>query len=160
MNPNPPPPPPPPQPFPVETTSWFQRNKKWAIPVGCVGLVIILGCCGLLGVAMYGAKEGMSLFKEQAAAMQAIQTDARARIEQSPAVQEAVGTPVTVGGFQSPNYRMHNGEVDFRFELPVTGPKGSVTVHGRAGAPDTKTPPTLQELEFGDGEQMVDLLNE
>lgn len=157
MNPNPPPPP---QPFPVETTSWWQRNKKWAIPVGCVGLAVILGCCGFLGFAGYGVSKVAAYGKEQAAALQTIRQEATVRIQGSPEIIEAVGQPVEVGDAQSPNWRMNNGKVDYTFTLPVSGPKGAVNVSAHAGAPDTDTPLRLRELEFDDGERTVDLMDD
>lgn len=160
MNPNPPPPPPP-QSFPVEApTGWWQRNKKWAIPVGCVGLVIVLGCCGALGFLGWGASKVATYGKQQAAALQSVRQEATVRIQGSPEVIEAVGEPVEVGEPTSPNWRMSNGRVDYNFEIPVNGPKGSITVNGHAGAPDTDTPLRLRELEFDDGQRRVDLMQD
>src|SRR5512133_2600036 len=72
MEPQPPPPPPPPPPSqppyqgqPVQTTTWFQRNKGWAIPVGCIVIVMVLTCCGLIGAALAGGGKALSFFSDE-----------------------------------------------------------------------------------------------
>lgn len=157
MNPNPPPPPP----FAAEPPStWWSRNKKWAIPVGCVGLVVILGCCGLLGAAMFGFGKVAKYAQEQSVALAAIRTESAALIDANPEIKELVGEPLSIGAPQSPNWKNINGKVDYRFQIPVTGPKGEVLVHGHATAPDGDTPLKLRSLEFDNGERNIELLPE
>jgi len=158
VNPNPPPPPPY-APHSEAPTSWWDRNKKWAIPVGCLGLVVILGCCGLLGFMGFGFSKLADFGKAQVGAIQAIQAEATQRVEASQELRAVVGEPITQGGVSNPNYRMVNGKVDYTFQIMVTGPKGSVTVEGRASAASPEERVTLRSLEFDDGTRNVELMD-
>ncbi len=160
MNPNPPPPPPPSFDAPSETTTWWQRNKKWAIPVGCLGLAVVVGCCGLAGVMGMGFTKLAAFGKEQVATIQVIHTQATARVEASQAVRDHLGEPISVGAVQSPNYRAVNGEVSYSFEIPVSGPKGELLVEGRAHADGSGQPLRLRSLAFDNGTNNVELLDD
>src|SRR5512132_1725007 len=99
----------------IQQSTWFQRNKSWAIPVGCIGLVVILGCCGLLGVVVFGVGKGAELVKIEAARMTQLQTDVKQKVQASPAAQEALGTPIDVGEFENRGYNNMNGNVRVEF---------------------------------------------
>ena len=108
----------------IQTTTWFQRNKSWAIPVGCIGLVVVLGCSGVLGAAAFCAKKGSELYNIEQARIAQLQADVKQKVEANPAVQEALGTPVAVGEFQNRGYNNMNGNVRVEFAFRATGPKG------------------------------------
>lgn len=108
----------------IQTTTWFQRNKSWALPVGCIGLVVVLGCCGLLGFALFGVGKGVEFAKVEAARMAQLQTDVKQKVETSPAAQEALGTPIQVTDFENHGYNNVNGHVRVEYAFRAKGPKG------------------------------------
>lgn len=104
--------------------SWFSRNKTWAIPVGCVLLVI--GAC-LSGGALVCAGTVIKGKELLQSGLQA-QTEAFQKAQQSPEVQSALGTPITtVAGTTQPQYSIRNGDEDLKMQLKIQGPNGTAT---------------------------------
>lgn len=91
---------------------------KWILGgIGCFGLITVL-CLGGVGYMSYRAYQdltGNSAYLE-----------ARATIESSAEIGEAVGNPVTVGEPTGPPQPIQNGErVTIVYDVPFSGPKGS-----------------------------------
>jgi len=155
MEPQPPPPPPPPPPSqppfagqPVQTTTWFQRNKAWAIPVGCIVLIIVLTCCGLIGAAVAGGGKLFSFIGDAMKGQQEMQALVQQRVSADARVTEVLGSPVTVTNLHSPQYNYENGRVSFRFEMDANGPKGHAAIHAHATKITAKASWHFDELEL------------
>lgn len=157
MDPMPPPPPPPPSapppPYgaePLRTQSWFQRNKTWAIPVGCLGAVVVFGCCGVIGVAAFGFEKAASFVKSEKASVDQVHGEVTRLVSEDPRVIDVVGEPVQVGVAVT-GYRNNNGVVRTSFRLTATGPKGQANGQGEAGRESSTAPwdigPVVMTLE-------------
>src|SRR5262245_34596948 len=104
---------------PIEQRSWFRRNLKWLIPVGCV--VPLLACAGLIafiGLVVFGAIKSSDAY-----------TEAMRRASSSEAVQEALGTPVEAGWLVSGSINISGSSGNADLTIPISGPKGSGTLY-------------------------------
>jgi hypothetical protein len=98
---------------------WWGRNWFWVVPVGC--LAPLLCCCGgtlLIGVGAMAGFKATEPYKE-----------AVARAQQSPEVQAALGTPIQVGFLVQGNIKVENDHGEADLTIPLSGPKGSGTLH-------------------------------
>ena len=135
--------------YPAPPRSWWSRNWKWAVPTGC--LALILGCCGVgalatgLGLLEGVVKPGLSVYTP---AVKAATGDAR--------VQELLGAPVTAKPPRNSQLHSSNGESRAQLEVPLQGARAQGTLHVEARRQgETWTYDTL-EVETEDG-QTVDL---
>lgn len=102
--------------------SWWQRNWKWVVPVGCLTPVVVCGG-GFVAVVtlVFGALRASEPCQE-----------AVARANKSAALQAALGSPIKEGFLVSGNMgtRYVNGAETGTAELsvPVSGPKGRGTI--------------------------------
>jgi len=126
--------------------SWFSRNWKWLVPVGC--LVPLLCCGGTFGVAMF---TGATMLKGSPALAQALEKASR-----NAEVTAALGTPLTPGMSMNFSMKETNGASSAKFSVPLTGPKGSgnmqVDARGNGGVW------TFQRLEVEAGGKIIDVL--
>lgn len=102
--------------------SWWSRNWKWVVPVGCLGMILLpVACAGAIFLAVYGVIQGSEPYRE-----------ALARAREHPEVVAALGEPLEAGLFVSGsiNIRGSDGEADF--SINVSGPEGEGTLHVEA----------------------------
>ncbi|HVG57859.1 MAG TPA: cytochrome c oxidase assembly factor Coa1 family protein [Hyalangium sp.] len=93
---------------------WFSRNWKWAVPVGCLGIIASCICVGAIAGYM-----GFNAVKNNAAYLQAL-TIAMGDDE----VQATLGTPIDPGTFpQESSVKYDNGRGTARFAMPLKGSK-------------------------------------
>lgn len=98
---------------------WFSRNWKWAVPVGCLGLVASCGCLAVIAGAM-----GFSAIKNNAAYVQAL-----AVATTDDEVRAALGTPIEPQFMgQQSSVKMENGRSTAEFAIPLKGPKAEGTL--------------------------------
>ena len=112
------------QPPIVDRTSgtWFYRNKKWFIPVLCVGsLAILIGFVALLLLAIFGFMKSSDAYK-----------GALARAKASVAVVEALGTPIRDGILINGSIHLNGSSGDADLAIPISGPKGKATIYVNA----------------------------
>ena len=102
------------------------RNWKWMLPVGCLGL--ILAGLALVGGIVFVAMSAIKSSEVYQGALKA----ARAH----PAAVERLGEPIKDGWLVQGNVKSDGGGGSANFEIPVSGPKGSGTLHVRAVRPD------------------------
>ena len=161
MDPMPPPPPPPPSspppgpppPYgaePLRTQSWFQRNKTWAIPVGCLTAVVVFGCCGVVGIAAFGFEKVASFVTSEKQSVEQVHGEVTRLVAEDPRVIDAVGEPVQVG-IAVTGYRNNNGVVRTTFGITATGPQGQANGQGEARRESSGAPwdigPVVMTLE-------------
>ncbi|MBL8909070.1 MAG: hypothetical protein JNM17_00065 [Archangium sp.] len=112
---------------PVRQASWWNRNWKWVVPVGCLGPVI---CCLSFAGFMYF---GVSKVIQGSGAY----TTALARAASNRDVQDALGAPLTPGMGIQGSIKENNGTGNADFTAPIEGPKGKGTLRvvatGRGG---------------------------
>jgi len=129
---------------------WWGRNWFWVVPVGC--LVPLVCCCGgpaLIGVGAMASIKASDPYKE-----------AVARAKQSPAVQEALGTPIQEGFLIQGNLNVHNADGEADLTIPLSGPKGSGTVHVVGTKAAGKWTYTTMEVDVAGSGAHIDLLAE
>ena len=102
------------------------RNWKWMLPVGCLGL--ILAGLALVGGIVFVAMSAIKSSEVYQGALKA----ARAH----PTAVERLGEPIKDGWFVQGNVKIDGSGGNANFEIPVSGPKGSGTLHVRAVRPD------------------------
>lgn len=90
---------------------------KWILGgLGCFGLItaLCLGGFGYMGYRAYQDMTGNTAY-----------LDARATIESSEAIGEAVGNPVTVGQPTGLNQSQQGQRITIVYDVPFSGPNGS-----------------------------------
>jgi hypothetical protein len=102
--------------------SWWSRNWIWVVPVGCLSpLAICGGGIALVFVWLFGAIKSSAAY-----------TNAIARAQTNPAVQAALGVPITAASTVSGNFDLRNDNGvesgTANFSIPISGPKGSGTI--------------------------------
>lgn len=132
MNPNPE------APVPHPTSSWFSKNWKWLVPIGCLGPVIC--CLTIGGVAFFGASkmiQGSGAY-----------TTALSRAASNRDVQDALGAPLKPGGFGfQGEIKENNGRGSADFTAPLEGPKGKGTLHVVGTSKNGKWDYSVMEVE-------------
>lgn len=98
--------------------SWWGRNWPWAVPVGCLGLLLSCGCFGALifGFAFQSLR-GSTVF-----------TEAVDQARESPEVREVLGEPIEAGWQMQGSIQTSNDRGTARFSVPLKGPKAEGTL--------------------------------
>lgn len=104
---------------PVQQRSWFSKNWKWLVPVGC--LVPFLCCGSFAGATYFGVG---TMIKGSGAYKEAITL-----AEGDPEVQTSLGTPLTGGMAVTGNLKNETGNGTADFNVGISGPKGKGTLH-------------------------------
>ena len=129
-------------------TPWLTRNWKWVVPVGCLGLIIVL--VGFVG--------GILLIVETSFKNSDAYTGALAQAQSNSQVAEKIGRPMKAGWFVSGNINVSGSSGHADLSIPISGPKGKgmifVVATKSAGRWLFKT---LQVEVNGDSER-IDLL--
>ena len=107
---------------PTTQKGWWGRNWLWAAPVGC--LLPLLLCGG--GVAGIFGIINTSLRSSDAYA------EALAAAQADDQVKALLGESIDPGFFVSGNISIRNGVGNTDMSIPVSGPKGSASIHAVA----------------------------
>lgn len=103
--------------------SWWSRNWKWALPVGCVLPVLL--CGGGIAVfffLIYGAVTGAIKSSDAYA-------ESMAQARSNPEVVAALGEPIESGMWISGRFSVNGPSGSLDVSIPISGPKGSGTLH-------------------------------
>jgi len=137
----------------TQQRSWWGRNWKWFVPVGCLTLGVI--CAGLIGAIVVLAG---SVIKSSEPYKESL-----AKAQSNTSVQLFLGTPIhedlLVGG--KIDVEVVNGKETGHAELriPITGPKGSATIHVIADKGGGNWSYGLMQVEMPGDKGPIDLLN-
>ncbi len=134
----------------VAEKDWYERNKKWAIPVGC--LVAIIAIVGFFG--------GIFFFVFSVLKYSDVYVESLAKAQGSPAVIRSLGEPIKEGFlvFGSIHVNGPSGEADIA--IPIAGPKGSGTIYAVATKSVGKWHFRVLEVGVKGSEGRIDLLND
>ncbi|MGE3912222.1 MAG: cytochrome c oxidase assembly factor Coa1 family protein [Chloroflexota bacterium] len=114
---------PPPPLQPPRQPSWWSRNWKWVVPVGCLGpLAIFVGVLAFSGYLLYSG------FTDAVRSTEPYQ-DALARAQAHPEVRAALGEPIEAGFWITSDLKASGSTGDVNLAIPISGPKRSGTVH-------------------------------
>lgn len=94
------------------------RNWKWALPVGCLGLILVV-------VAIIG---GIVFFAMSAIKSSDVYKGALERARANPAAVEALGEPIKDGWLVQGNINFSGASGTANLQIPVSGPKKSGTL--------------------------------
>ena len=94
------------------------RNWKWALPVGCLGLIVV-------GVAIIG---GIFFFAMSALKSSEVYKGALERARANPQAVEALGEPIKDGWLVQGNINFTGASGNANLQIPVSGPKKSGTI--------------------------------
>jgi hypothetical protein len=128
--------------------SWWNRNWKWVVPVGC--LTPIICCGGFVGVIVtiaFGAIKSSDVYKDS---VHRATADAR--------VIELLGDPIEPGLLAGGNINIQNDTGNANLAIPLSGPKGSATLRVIAEKKGGQWHPSTLEVESADGSTNIDLL--
>ena len=102
--------------------TWWSRNWKWVVPVGCLTPAVL--CCGgggLILTFVFGALKSSEVY-----------TDALARAKANEEVKTLLGEPIEAGFWVSGSVEVGGTSGKADLSIPVSGPKGSATLHAVA----------------------------
>jgi hypothetical protein len=116
-------PPPLPQALPPKKpTTWWQKNWKWFVPVGCLGLLALFtGFVALIVTIVFGMMKSSDVYK-----------DALAMARAEPAVEMALGTPIEEGLFVVGNINISGSSGQADLAIPISGPHDKGTIYAVA----------------------------
>ena len=99
--------------------SWWNRNWKWFVPVGCLSSVILLAAfIAVIMIFVFGLMKSSDAYKL-----------ALDKAKSSPEVIEALGTPIREGYFTSGNINVSGPSGNADLAIPISGPKGGATIY-------------------------------
>jgi hypothetical protein len=128
--------------------SWLDRNWKWALPTGC--LAVVLAVLVFVGVVVLVATTAM----KHADAF----TEAVARAKANAAVTAVLGEPIEVGWLVSGSVDVQNASGNAELSIPLSGPKGRGTLHVQATKSGGRWDFGSLWLEVRGSKQVVNLL--
>ena len=128
---------------------WMERNWKWFVPIGCLGLLALT--LGFLAAVISLIFWGIRSTDVYSGALE------RARF--APAVVEELGEPIEPGFWVTGSIHTSGPSGDVELMFPIAGPRGRgtiyVTAHKRAG----RWVYDLLELEIDGREERIDFLD-
>lgn len=143
-------PPYPPQPPLPPQRSWWSRNWKWALPVGC--LLPILLCGGFLAFLflIYGVVTGAIRNSDAYA-------EGMARARANPEVVAALGEPIESGFWISGSINVDGPSGNVDVSIPISGPRGSGTLYVVGTRTAGRWQYSLMEVEIPGRPTRIDL---
>jgi TonB family protein len=106
-------------PQPPQQKGCLGRNWKWMLPVGCLGLILLVVAFGV-GIFFFA----MSAIKSSEVYQYALE-----KAKADPTVAEELGEPIKDGWLVQGSISTSGGTGNARFEIPITGPKRSGTIY-------------------------------
>lgn len=128
--------------------NWLQRNWRWVVPTGCLGIFLALAAL-VAGVVflVFGALRSTDVTQQ-----------ALSRAQEHPAVEKAVGSPLKAGWpvTGSVSVRGASGEADL--SIPVSGPGGKARIYAVAVKAAGRWEFTTLEVEIAATGERINLL--
>ena len=129
--------------------SWWDRNWKWVVPLGCTGiLATLLAFVALIVVIIFGSLRATGAYKEAVASAMA-----------DPEVLETLGEPVKVGWFVRGTVNVNGPSGDAKLSVPLVGRTARATLHVVAKKRAGRWEFELLEVDVEGREDRIDLLN-
>ena len=101
-----------------KSTTWWQRNWKWFVPVCCGSIVLFAGFIIAILAFVFGMMKSSDAYK-----------DALAIAKENQYVQEAIGSPIEAGLLVMGNINVNGSSGHADLAIPVSGPQGSGTLY-------------------------------
>ena len=134
----------------VAKPGWFSRNWKWAVPLGCLGtMVMFVGFFAAIFMVVMGAMRTSDAYQI-----------AMSKARQHPAVIDALGEPMEVGWFVSGNINVNGASGEADLSVPLNGVRGSGTLYIVADKVAGEWIFERMEVALADSTERVNLLSE
>ena len=106
--------------------SWWGRNWKWVLPLGCLAPFVLVGGCVAAGIILiFGSLKNSDAYHKSLEAVRA-----------NKEVEDVLGAPIEPSFVVSGNIYVGNSGGRAQVSYDVTGPKGSATVYAVAEKKD------------------------
>ncbi|MEL6812353.1 MAG: cytochrome c oxidase assembly factor Coa1 family protein [Bacteroidota bacterium] len=102
-----------------ERKGWFGRNWKWAVPVGCL-VIVIMFIVLVAGGIFWGVTSLMGDSEPYKTALYEAQNNE--------SVIEYLGEPIETNGMAGGSIQYSNGLGSAELTIPIKGPKGEATI--------------------------------
>ena len=133
---------------PAPRAGWWSRNWKWFVPVGCLGMLVVLVVfVGSILLIVFGALKSSDAYKT-----------AVARAKANPQVIEALGTPIEEGMFLSGKTNVDGSSGEADLTIPISGPKGKAKIYAVATKRAGRWTYSTLEAEIDGRDERIDLL--
>jgi hypothetical protein len=134
----------------VAEKEWYERNKKWAVPVGClVAIVVIVGIFG-----------GVFLIAFSAFKYSGVYVESLKQAHANPVVIQALGEPIEEGFFVFGSIHVNGPSGEADIAIPISGPKGSGTIYAVATKSAGIWHFEVLEVDIKGAEDRIDLLDD
>jgi len=132
----------------TQEKSWWHRNWKWFVPVGCLGLIVFLGgAIALIVYLVFGFVRSTDTYKE-----------AVEKTKTNPFVMEALGSPLKEGFFVMGNIKVSGTSGQANLSIPISGPKGKAKIYAVAKKSAGEWTFSTLEVVVKESRQRIDLL--
>ncbi|MBF4463666.1 cytochrome c oxidase assembly factor Coa1 family protein [Flavobacterium sp. LC2016-12] len=98
--------------------NWWDRNWKWFVPTGCLGLIVLFGL--FIAGIFFGVTSMMKDSDAYKESMTIVQHDK--------SVNDKLGSPIEADGMVSGNISIHNDTGNCDLQIPIKGSKGKGTL--------------------------------
>ena len=133
---------------PAGEPGWWQRNWKWFVPVGCLGLLVLFtGFMALIVSVIFGILKSSEVYQ--------VALDA-ARSE--PAVEMALGTPIEEGLLVMGNIKVSGSSGTADLAIPISGPDEAATIYAVAEKSAGRWAFSILEVKIKTSGERIDLL--
>lgn len=129
--------------------SWWKRNWKWVVPVGC-GVFFIVGIILAVGGVIWGVTSAISDSQPQQDAMKLVQQNKR--------VIELLGEPIETNGMTGGSFNSSNGYKTVQLTIPIKGPKGEATIRVEGEGVGDKYTYQIMDVYSDEAEEIIKLL--
>lgn len=133
----------------MEQRSWWQRNWKWAVPLGCLGSIVgLVAFVSAIGVLAFGSIRASPPYKE-----------ALAMSQESPEVILELGEPIKAGWFVTGSISVSGPSGEAELAIPIRGPRKRGTLYVIAERRAGRWEYELVEVEVDGRDDRIDLLS-
>lgn len=108
--------------YPTAQKSWFQRNKKWFIPTGCLAAIAVIAL--FAAVIIFGISSVMHSSDVYQHSMKAAKSNKE--------VTELIGNTIEEDGMISGSINTSGHSGNALLDIPVKGSKGKGLIHVQA----------------------------
>ena len=130
--------------------SWWTRNWKWFIPVGCVTIILLFAAfVGAVAFIIFGSMRQSDAYKQ-----------ALAKAQNDPVVAQSLGTPIKPGIWVSGNINIQGPSGEANIAIPISGPKRSGTIYVEATKRAGKWNYSLMQVAVEGEDTRINLLHD
>jgi hypothetical protein len=136
--------------YPPVPKNWFQRNWKWFVPTGCLGLIVLVALFAT--AVIFGVTSMMKSSDVYMHSMDVVQKNRQ--------VIEKIGNHIKPDGVISGNISTSNNSGNAQLEIPVKGSKGAGSIHVIAQKESNIWVYRTMEFYISDSGETINLLEE